>query len=125
MHNLKSLLPLGIISVLAVIVISCSSPPVPSNITVVNMETNGLNCTPNKIDTAQGFLMKISLKNSGTTDVSFVFPDAPYTFSAPAGQTVLGNFTAPTKTGTYKFQCMAAGQAQAITQGEIQVKNSQ
>lgn len=108
--------------ILAVLVAACSSGgSTVNNVTAVNLEATDSGCTPKTIQTAQGFLMKIAFKNSGSSEATFTVPDVPYTLTAPAGQTVEGNFTAPTKTGSYKFTC---GSAANPTQGEIQVKSS-
>lgn len=98
--------------------ISCGGGSPPSNVTVVSFESNGTTCSPDSIDTRQGYLVKVTLKNNGTSEVTFSYPDGPYTFKAAPGQTALGNFTAPTATGNYKFQC-------AQTEGKMNVRNSQ
>jgi hypothetical protein len=95
---------------------ACAPAPT-SNVTVVSFEANDSSCTPNSIETSAGFLVKVTLKNTGTKEVTFTYPDGPYAFSAAPGQTALGNFTAPTSTGRYNFTC-------GSTQGPMQVKSS-
>lgn len=107
------------------VVVGCGSGATTSNVTVVQMEASGTGCTPDKINTAQGFLIKITLKNTGTREAVFDFPEAPFKLTAPAGQTTLGDFTAPTKTGSYQFTCGASGQSGGMTRGEIVVRSSQ
>jgi hypothetical protein len=124
MLNRNTVLVLVCIAILALFIAACSSggsATSVNNITVVNFESNDSACTPKNIETQQGFLMKITLKNSGTTEAILRVPDVPFTLTAPAGQTVLGNFTAPTATGKYNFTC---GSASNPTKGEIQVKNN-
>lgn len=110
------------IAILALFVISCSSgETTTNNVTVVNLEATDSGCTPKNIDTRQGFLMKISLQNTGANEATFNVPDVPFTLIAPPGQTVPGNFTAPTATGKYSFTC---GSGSNLTRGEIQVKSN-
>lgn len=110
------------IAILALFVISCSSGgTTTNNVTVVNLEVTDSGCTPKNIDTAQGFLLKLSFKNSGTAEATFNVPDVPFTLIAPPGQTALGNFTAPTAPGKYNFTC---GSGSNPTRGEIQVKSN-
>lgn len=122
MLNRNTNLVLVGIAILAVLAAACSnggSATSVNNITVVNFEANDSGCSPKNIDTQQGFLMKITLKNAGTTEAVLSVPDVPFTLTAPAGQTVPGNFTAPTAKGKYNFTC---GSASNPTKGEIQVK---
>lgn len=122
MFNPKTALVVLALAICAMFVISCSSgDTTTNNVTVVNLEANDSGCTPKNIDTRQGFLMKISFKNDGASDATFNVPDVPFTLVAPAGKTVLGNFTAPTATGKYNFTC---GSGSNPTRGEIQVKSS-
>ncbi len=119
MHHSKTFLLA--IAVVAILVAGCNggSSTSVNNITIVNLEANDSGCTPKNIETQQGFLMKLSLKNSGTNEATFNMPAVPFTLTAPAGQTVLGNFTAPTAQGKYDFTC---GTASNPTRGELQVK---
>lgn len=110
---------------LVVLVISCGgsgsgSSTTVNNITEVTLDATDSGCSPKTIDTAQGYLMKIAFNNSGTADAVFTVPDVPYTLTAPAGKTVSGNFTAPTKAGKYDFTC---GPANSQTKGTLQVKD--
>lgn len=118
----KTLFIASALLVLAVFLAACGSTASTStDITTVAFEANGPSCSPDKIDTKQGSLVKFTLKNTGTTEVSVVFPDVPYTVTAPPGQTVTGNFTAPTKPGNYEFQCGESGNP---TTGKMNVKSS-
>ncbi|MCG3142307.1 MAG: hypothetical protein HDKAJFGB_03744 [Anaerolineae bacterium] len=123
MHHHKTLFGLFGMAILALLVAACNggSSTSVNNITVVNLEANDSGCTPKNIETQQGFLMKLSFKNSGAQAATFNMPDVPFTLTAPPGQTVLGNFTAPTATGKYDFTC---GPADKLTHGELQVKNN-
>lgn len=122
MLNRKTIFGLLVLTLFALFIVACSSGGTSvNNITAVNFEATDSGCTPNNIETEQGFLMKISLKNTGTRDAVLNVPDVPFTLTAPAGQTVLGNFTAPTAPGKYSFTC---GSASNPTRGEIQVKNN-
>lgn len=104
--------------VLAALLMACQSGgTTEGNVTAVAFEANDSGCNPNNIETFQGNLMKLTLKNSGTAEVKLVFPDVPYTLTAAPGQTVPGNFTAPTKPGSYNFTC-------GSTNGKIQVKSN-
>lgn len=116
-----ALFAVALLAVVGVMLMGCGSPTV-SNVTVVQLESNGDGCSPDEFTTQQGFIVKLTLKNTGTRDVTFSFPTAPYSFTAAAGQTALGNFTAPTKTGSYDYECGAAG---STNKGTIQVRNSQ
>lgn len=122
MFNRKSMFVTLALAMLALLMSACSSGGTSvNNITAVNFEANDSGCTPKNIETEQGFLMKISLKNTGTTQATLSVPNVPFTLTASAGQTVLGNFTAPTAPGKYSFTC---GSASNPTRGEIQVKNN-
>lgn len=92
-----------------------------NNVTTVNLESNDNGCSPKNIETEQGNLLKLSLKNSGSTEATFSLPEVSFVLTAPAGQTVLGNLTAPTATGKFKFTC---GNPANPTQGELQVKSN-
>jgi len=116
MYKLISMLKWSPLLLIVALLISCAGPTT-TNITTVQFESDGTTCKPNSFNTQQGFLVKLTLKNTGTTEVVFNYPDGPYSFKAAPGQTALGNFTAPTSTGNYDFQC---GQ----TQGKMSVKNS-
>ena len=110
---------------LAVLVISCGgsgsgSSTTENNITAITLDATDSGCSPKNIDTGQGFLIKIAFNNSGTADAVLNVPDVPYTLTAPAGKTVAGNFTAPTKAGKYDFTC---GPANSQTKGTLQVKD--
>lgn len=121
MLNRNTVIAFLAIAILVVLFAACSSGGATSvnNITVVNFESNDSGCSPKNIETQQGFLMKITLKNSGTTEAALNIPAVPFVLTAPAGQTVPGNFTAPTATGKYDFTC---GSASNPTKGQIQVK---
>ena len=123
MLNGKFLFVMFALAMLALSVMACSSggsATSVNNITIVSFESNDSVCTPKNIETQQGFLMKITLKNTGTTQATLNVPDVPFTLVAPAGQTVFGDFTAPTATGKYNFTCGSAGNP---TRGELQVKD--
>lgn len=121
-HNTRTaLFVTALLALIGALLLGCGNPTV-SNVTVVQLESDGNGCSPDGFTTAQGFIVKLTLKNTGTSDVTFSFPTAPYSFTAPAGQTTLGNFTAPTQVGTYSYECGAAG---TTSKGNIQVRNSQ
>jgi Cupredoxin-like domain len=104
-------------------IIACgggATPAAPANVTVVNLEANDSGCTPKNIETEQGNLVKLTLKNSGTTSVKFEVPDVPFTLTAEPGKTAPGNFTAPTKAGSYNYTCSSSANE---TKGELKVKN--
>lgn len=124
MFSLRFGLRLSPLLMLVAFLFSCATPEPMTVVTAVSIEANGSKCTPDKIETKQGYIIKLALKNSGTTPVAFTFPDAPYTFTALPGETAAGNFTAPTQTGNYKFQCGTVG-ASDVTQGTLQVKSNQ
>lgn len=121
MLNLKSLFAASALVVLAALLAACASPSVPANVTEVTIKATDTGCSPASFDTRQGYIVYVSLENTGTAEASFVYPDGPYTFSAPAGQTVKGNFTSPTIEGNYPFQCGPTGSSN-MTTGQMRVK---
>lgn len=121
MLNLKALLAASTLVILAALLAACGSPSVPANVTEVSVRATDTGCSPAAFDTRQGYIVYVSLENTGTKEVSFVYPGGPYTFSAPVGQTVKGNFTAPTVEGDYPFQCGPTGSSN-MTTGHMRVK---
>ena len=116
------------LAVLAIgmLVIACGSSggTTIGNATLVNVTADATGCKPTTIETIQGAILQITLKNTANAAVSFVFKDGPFTLTAPAGGTAQSSFTVPTQTGRYDFQCMLAGNSVPISLGTIQVKTN-
>lgn len=110
MLQLKPVLVIASLLVFALMLAACGQSSTPPNVTAVTLTVDANGCSPNSFNTDQGFLIKVLLDNTkGTSEASFVYPDGPYTFTAPAGQQVLGNFTSPTVEGRYQYQCGLTG----------------
>ncbi|MCC7165922.1 MAG: cupredoxin domain-containing protein [Anaerolineae bacterium] len=121
MLKLATVFLTGVLVALVALMTACNSPSAPPNVTEVSITATDRGCTPAVFDTRQGYIVYVNLQNTSTTEVSFVYPGGPYTFSAPAGQTVRGNFTSPTVTGDYPFQCGPTG-SNNMTTGHMRVK---
>lgn len=123
MFHRKSNVTVFALILIAAIVVACSNGGTTvKNVTAVAMQGDDSGCTPQEIETSQGFLIKVTLKNTGAKEVAFQFPELSYAFTAPPGQTTLGNFTAPTKPGRYDFTCGNSDGSGSPTRGKVRVK---
>jgi hypothetical protein len=122
MKNIKAVLAASALAALVVLVAACAPPSNTPNATNIAMEATDSGCNPDEIETEQGNIMNIVLKNSTTQQVTFSFPSQPYSFVVAAGQTTTGNFVAPTVEGRYPFTCGPTDGGGNTTEGQIRVR---
>ncbi len=114
MFNKRILFAASALLALVLMVAACAPSNTP-NATNLTMEVTDAGCNPNRIQSDQGNIINIAIKNSTASEVTFAFEEENYRVAIPAGQTVTANFVAPTQTGTYPFACGSSS-------GEIQVR---
>lgn len=77
---------------------------------------------PATINATAGQSIKLSVKNTGSVQHTFVLKDANVKMTIDPGKTVDQTFTAPSKAGTYVFECDVPGHLEAGMKGQLVVK---
>lgn len=77
---------------------------------------------PATINATPGQTINLTLKNNGTTQHTFVLPQANVKLTVDPGKSGTQTFTAPTAPGTYPFDCDIAGHKEAGMVGQLVVK---
>ncbi len=77
---------------------------------------------PSTINATPGQTINLTVKNSGTTQHTFVLSQANVKLTIDPGKTVNQTFTAPTAAGTYAFECDLPGHKEAGMTGQLVVK---
>ncbi len=77
---------------------------------------------PGTINATPGQTINLTIKNSGTTQHTFVLPQANVKLTIDPGKTVNQTFTAPATAGTFQFECDIPGHKEAGMVGQLVVK---
>ncbi len=78
---------------------------------------------PATINAKAGEQVNVTVVNKGSATHTLVVKDAGnFKISADAGQTAKGTLTAPSKTGTYDFECDVPGHAEQGMTGKLVVQ---
>lgn len=77
---------------------------------------------PATINATPGQTINLTVKNNGTTQHTWVLPQANVKMTIDPGKSVTQTFTAPTSAGTYQFDCDIAGHKEAGMVGQLVVK---
>ncbi len=77
---------------------------------------------PNTINATPGQTINLTVKNNGTTQHTFVLPQANVKLTIDPGKSVNQTFSAPSAAGTYQFECDIAGHKEAGMTGQLVVK---
>ena len=119
----KVLILFFVLALAATVIAACggggSGPAGGSTVTI--SASDDLKFTPNVINATAGSAVKVTVKNTGKTDHTFVVKDLKINVQVPAGKDTDVTFTAPAA-GTYTFECDLPGHKEAGMAGQIIVK---
>ncbi len=77
---------------------------------------------PSTINATPGQTINLTVKNNGTTQHTWVLPQANVKITVDPGKSASQTFTAPAAPGTYSFDCDVPGHKEAGMVGQLVVK---
>lgn len=124
----RSIVLFGAIALVALLLAACGggasggSAGSGGNAQNVTVSASEFKFDPATINATAGQTINLTVKNTGSVQHTWALSEAKVKLTVDPGKTVTQTFTAPSKAGTYAFECDVPGHKEAGMVGQLVVK---